>query len=270
MPHDLQPRHHAQATQQASIPTWGQIKSLCRQAHGIVSLQGSSASPERVFIAMLALLSCQINATSSTSEKYWASKKKKKYWAYFPDTQTFQVVTWNNDPIWVSTNQPHLLGGSYTSYNEDPYPINFNCTFRVLTDDLPLCFNFPRNLITPFKEGCVGASKKAILTDSPTSIFSNKTGDRLVWILQAHTPRVLDPYKSLFLNSAPKYTNSIDVVPLDIIWKTIDNCLGYPVWKSCTYNWKIDCRIPGGRNFCTRLEQSKSKSGSRICSWLCQ
>ena len=158
MPHDLQPRHPAQATQQASIPTWGQIKSLCGQAHGIASLQGSSASPERVFIAMLALFSCQINATSSTSEKYWASKKKKKNWAYFPDPPSFQVVTWNNDPTRVSTNQPNLLGGSYTSYNKDHYPINFNCTFRGLTDDLPLCFNFPRNLISPFKEGCVARS----------------------------------------------------------------------------------------------------------------
>ena len=120
--------------QQVSIPTWGQMKSLCRQAQGIASLQGSSASPERVFIAMLALLSCQASATSSTSEKYWA---------YFPDPLTFQEVTQNKDPIPVNTDQPHLLGGSYTSYNKDHYPINFNYSFRGLTDDLPLCFNFP-------------------------------------------------------------------------------------------------------------------------------
>ena len=151
MPHDLQPRHPAWATQQASIPTRGQIKSLCHQVQAIASLQGSSTSPERVFIAMLASLCCQVNAIPSTSEKYWASKKKKKNWAYFPDPPTFQVVTWNNHPIRVNTSQPHLLGGSYTSYNKDHYPINFNCTFRGLTDDLPLCFNFSRNLITPSK-----------------------------------------------------------------------------------------------------------------------
>ncbi|KAJ1063273.1 hypothetical protein K5549_014176 [Capra hircus] len=50
-----------QATQQAPIPTWGQIKTLCHQAQGIASLQGSPVSPEKVFIAMLALLSCQGN-----------------------------------------------------------------------------------------------------------------------------------------------------------------------------------------------------------------
>ena len=155
------PGRPARATQQASIPTWGQIKSLCHQAQGIASLQGSSASPERVFIAMLALLSCQVSASSPTPENYWA---------YFPDSLTFQVVTWNSDSIWVHTNQPYLLGGSYTSYDKDHYPINFNYTFRGLANDLPVCFNFPtshtKNFITPTKEGCIGASKKAILTDS--------------------------------------------------------------------------------------------------------
>ena len=57
------------ATQQASIPTWGQIKMLCHQAQGVASLQGSPASPERVFIALLALLSCQVSASSPAPEK---------------------------------------------------------------------------------------------------------------------------------------------------------------------------------------------------------
>ena len=188
------------------------MKSLCHLAQGIASLQGSSASPERVFIATLALLSCQESATTSTSEKYWT---------YFPDPPTSQVVTWNSDPIRVNTDQPHLLGGSYPSYDKDHYPINFNYTFRGLTDDLPLCFNFPHShtsdLITPSKEGCVGASKKAILTDSPAPKFSDKTGDWLVWILQAHIPGVPDPYKSLFLNAPPKYPNCIDVALSDVI-----------------------------------------------------
>ena len=159
----------------------------------------------------------------------------------------------------VNTNKPHLLRGSYTSYDKDYYPINFNYTFRVLTDDPPPCFSFPRDLTTPSKEGCVRASKKAILTDSPASKFSDKTRDqkkkkererdRLVWILQACMPGVLDSYKILFLNAPPKYSNCVDVAPSDIIWKTIDNHRGYVVWKSCTYNSKIDYRILGGRNY---------------------
>ena len=84
LPHRKSPGCPTRATQQASIPTWGQIKTLCHQAQGIASPQGSPASPERVFIAMLALLSCQVSASSPAP---------KKYWAYFPDPPTFQVVT---------------------------------------------------------------------------------------------------------------------------------------------------------------------------------
>ena len=76
LPRRKSPGCPTRATQQASIPTWGQIKTLCHQAQGIASLQGSPVSPERVFIAMLALLSCQVNASSSTAEKYCV---------YFPD-----------------------------------------------------------------------------------------------------------------------------------------------------------------------------------------
>ena len=70
-----------------------------------------------------------------------------------------------------------------------------------------------------------------------------------VWILQAHMPGVLDPYKSLFLNAPPKYPNCIDVAPSHVMWKTIDNHLGYPIWKSCTYNSRIDYRILGSGNY---------------------
>ena len=140
LPYRRPPGRPAHATQQAPIPTWGQIKVLCHQAQGIASPQDSPASPEKVFIAMLALLSCQISASSPTPEKYWA---------YFPDPPTFQLVTWNSDPLQVHTNQPQLLGGSYTSHTTDKYPINFNFTFRGLTDDLPVCFNFP-NYIESF------------------------------------------------------------------------------------------------------------------------
>ena len=86
LPYRSPPGRPARATQQAPIPTWGQIKALCHQAQGIASPQGSPASPEKVFIAMLALLSCQVSAYSPTPEKKWA---------YFLDPPTFQVVTWN-------------------------------------------------------------------------------------------------------------------------------------------------------------------------------
>uniref|UniRef100_A0AC11DSY5 Uncharacterized protein n=1 Tax=Ovis aries TaxID=9940 RepID=A0AC11DSY5_SHEEP len=62
-PRKKMPGRPTQATQRASIPTWGQIKTLCHQAQRIASLQGSSTSPEKVFTAVLALLSCQDYST---------------------------------------------------------------------------------------------------------------------------------------------------------------------------------------------------------------
>ena len=236
LPHKRVSGRLTQATQNASIPTWGQIKTLCHQAQGIASLQGSPASPEKIFIAMLALLSCQVSASPIPT----------KYWAYLPDPPTFQVITWNNVPIRVNTDQPLLLGGSYTSYTRDKYPINFNYTFRGLTGDFPVCFNFPndpRSFITLTKEGCVGASKKIIITDSWSSRH------RSACVLLARMPGILDPYVTLHFKSPPKYPNCYKVVPSDKVWNTIDSRTGCPTWTSCTYDSSIDYRIPGGGDY---------------------
>ena len=194
-----------------------------------------------MFIATLALLSCQVSTSSPIPEKYWA---------YLPDP-TFQVVTWNCDPLRVHTNQPQLLGGSYTSHTTDKYPINFNFTFRGLTDDLPVCFNFPNyieSFITTPKEGCIGASKKAILTHSPASSIELR-GRLAVWMLQARMPGALDPHKTVFHRSPPGYPSCYNTERSDIIWNTIDDRTGYPIWKSYTYDSRIDYRIPGGGNY---------------------
>lgn len=179
------PGRQAQVTRNAPIPTCEQIKTLYHQARGMTSLQGSPNSPEKVFIAMLALLSCQVSASPISG----------KYWAYLPDPPTFQVVSWNNEPIRVNTDQPQLLGGFYTSYTKDKYPINFNHTFWGLIDDLPVCFNFPSNpksFITPTKEGCIGASTKIIITYS-SKIDSQSLHHWVVWVLVARLPGIRDP-----------------------------------------------------------------------------
>ena len=155
----------------------------------------------------------------------------EKYWAYFPDPPNFQVVTWNNDPLRVHTNQPQLLGGSYTSYTTDEYPINFNFTFRGLADDLPVCFNFPSDIesfIIPPKEGCVGASKKAVLTHSPASGIEHR-GRLALWVLQARMPGALDPHEFIFHRPPPGYPSCYNTEPSDAVWNTIDDRTGYPI-----------------------------------------
>ena len=235
------PGRQAQVTRNAPIPTCEQIKTLYHQARGMTSLQGSPNSPEKVFIAMLALLSCQVSASPISG----------KYWAYLPDPPTFQVVSWNNEPIRVNTDQPQLLGGFYTSYTKDKYLINFNYTFRGLIDDLPVCFNFPskpKSFITPTKEGCIGASTKIIITDS-SKIDSQSLRHRVVWVLVARLPRIHDPYVTLRFTPPPGYPKCYKVAPSDEVWKTIDGRTRYPTWTTCTYSSRIDYRIPGGGNY---------------------
>ena len=89
---------------------------------------------------------------------------------WFPEEDTVNLDTWEKVGKQLKTY--------YTSYVKGQYPVNLNYTFKGLTDDLPVCFSFPashtRDLITPTKEGCIGASKKAILTDSSSSKFHKK------------------------------------------------------------------------------------------------
>ena len=116
-------------TQQAALPTWGQIMNVCHQAQDIAVLQGYPPTPEKVFIAILALLACQVNTFSATPGAYWA---------YFPNPPPFQVVTWTNSPMRIHTTWHHAVGGSDTSYFYDIYPINLSYTFWGLTDGLSI------------------------------------------------------------------------------------------------------------------------------------
>ena len=103
--------------------------NVCHRAQDIAVLQGYPPTPEKVFIAILALLACQVNTFSATPGAYWA---------YFPNPPPFQVVTWTNSPMRIHTTRHHAVGGSDTSYFYDIYPINLNYTFWGLTDGLSL------------------------------------------------------------------------------------------------------------------------------------
>ena len=62
-------------------------------------------------------------------------------------------------------------------------------------------------------------------------------------------PGALDPHKTVFHRPPPGYPSCYNTEPSDIIWNTIDDCTGYLIWKYCTYDSRIDYRIPGGGNY---------------------
>ena len=60
-------------------------------------------------------------------------------------------------------------------------------------------------MITQSKVGCVGASKKAIITDSPT----NGQKNRYVWSMFLRLPGILDPYIQIKDKAPPPYSKCL-------------------------------------------------------------
>ena len=142
-----------------------------------------------------------------------------------------------------------LLGGSYTSYDKDPYPINLNYTFRGLTDDLPLCFNFPRNLITPSKEGVSEPPRKQFWQILQHPNFQIKQEIGWFWYYRPICPGSLTP-----INPCSSMLHQNIPIVLMLLLQTsygklqttaLDTRYGNPV----TYNSKIDYRMLGGGNY---------------------
>ena len=62
-------------------------------------------------------------------------------------------------------------------------------------------------------------------------------------------PRILDPHESLFVEAPPGYPNCREATPLTTVWNDVNYRSGFPIWKACTYDSKIDYKIPGGGNY---------------------
>ena len=92
----------AQSTLAASIPTWGQLRHLTQEAEQLILGQGSLVTPSTLFVAMLALIACQVQMVSSSSTQYWA---------YVPKPSLFHPITCYERQIPITNDNPQLLGG---------------------------------------------------------------------------------------------------------------------------------------------------------------
>ncbi|KAK1346899.1 LOW QUALITY PROTEIN: hypothetical protein QTO34_000759 [Cnephaeus nilssonii] len=64
----LRVKKKTKAKQGAKVPTWGQLKKLTTEAQQMVKKQEVEATPSTIFLAMLALVSCQTSVNSEDSE----------------------------------------------------------------------------------------------------------------------------------------------------------------------------------------------------------
>ncbi|XP_027458078.1 endogenous retrovirus group K member 25 Env polyprotein-like [Zalophus californianus] len=73
-------------------PTWGQLKTLTQRAERVLETTRSTKSPERLFLAMLAVGTC----ASGVGEKH-------AYWAYVPHPPLLRLAEWTEyGPIFYS------------------------------------------------------------------------------------------------------------------------------------------------------------------------
>ncbi|KAL0603774.1 Gag polyprotein [Plecturocebus cupreus] len=63
------------------------LKAVSMEAASLVAEQGTPRSPSVMFVAMMAILSCQVPVGQSASQVLWA---------YVPDPPVLRPVTWNN------------------------------------------------------------------------------------------------------------------------------------------------------------------------------
>ena len=74
-------------------PTWAQVKNMTHQAEQTLKSIGTPMTPDKLFLAMLAVLSC----SSGVSAEY-------VYWAYIPNPPLLSIVDWVDEAPMIFTN----------------------------------------------------------------------------------------------------------------------------------------------------------------------
>ncbi|KAL0615970.1 envelope glycoprotein, partial [Plecturocebus cupreus] len=98
------------------------------EAASLVTEQGTPCSPSVMFVAMMAILSCQVPVGQSASEVLWA---------YVPDSPVLRPVTWNDSSFPVYLNDTLMLGFPSSTHIT---PQSANYSYVAQAASLPMCF----------------------------------------------------------------------------------------------------------------------------------
>ena len=106
--------------------TWAQVKNMTRQAEQTLKSTGTPITPDKLFLAMLAVLSC----SSGVSAKY-------VYWAYIPNPPLLSIVDQVDKAPMIFTNDsihfPSPWSLKQPIHKEDEgKPINISMEFKTL------------------------------------------------------------------------------------------------------------------------------------------
>ena len=109
---------------------WAQVKNMTCQAEQTLKVTGTPMTPDKLFLAMLAVLSC----SSGVSAEY-------VYWAYIPNPPLLSIVDWVDKAPMVLTNDSLHFPAPWSTrrpvHEEDEgRKINISIGFKTL----PICF----------------------------------------------------------------------------------------------------------------------------------
>ena len=233
-------RRYAASTLDAQRVTWGAIKRLCQDAENAVNTQKIPLTTANFFVAMLSLLSVQVNANDT-------------YWAYFPDFPILHACTWKDAIIPVTSSFPELTDGVRDVQGYEQFVINNNFSFKGQSDFPPICFFLNSERLRKsdrVKNGCLPIVNSAFLTDSPKEDNNVK---RNLWVLlgrfmgQNKVDNKVQFVSTKHPQRYPDCDNALSKATEE--WKWIDDGGGYPYWIYCMNNKEIRINIPGTKYY---------------------
>ena len=228
----------------STVPTWGQLKHLTQQAEELIERGRYEATPLVMFVAMLAVLACQLRPSST----------EKVHWAYLPNPPSFQPIDWMNEPIRVFVNDANLLGRAFIYPNNVKTVVSTPFNFSGMSVYPPICFAISSSLqgAAPVLNGCVSTSLQGMLTDSLRSngkrdfwslqLLMLGAQERLFDALKKATPHLKD-YPSCALPTLDSDEQGLKV------WESISRTSGFPRWKECLYALRSPIPIVATRHF---------------------
>ena len=197
-----------------------------------------------MFVAMLAMLACQLRPSST----------EKVHWAYLPNPPSFQPVDWMNEPIRVFVNDTLLLGRASIYPNNVKTVVSTSFNFSGVSIYPPICFAISSSLqeAAPVLNGCISTSLKGMLTDSPRS-----DDKRDFWSLQLLMPGAQERQYDAIKQAAPHLKDfpNCALPPPDSdeqglrAWESIRRISGFPRWKECMYAIMLSSPIVATRHF---------------------
>ena len=149
-------------TQEAPLPTWGQIEKLSLEAEKMVHRRRLPETPDNLFLAMVTLLTMAVSTQAIDSHHYWT---------YIPNPPPLRPVTLEDSPVPLFVNDSAWLPGPYdqnlpTKKEEEGCQL---VNYTVGSDATAICIGFGSICLKTGYQKWLSVIKES--NDSKTSFF---------------------------------------------------------------------------------------------------